>query len=78
MSIPQKLSAHLTQNKKLFQELLPIGKSFDIIIVHSALEVSIRESNCPGDYVEPAYIIGKGEIVTVFYRYICEYIKQEY
>lgn len=48
-------------------------KSFDIIIVHSALEVSIRESNYPGEYVEPAYIIGKGEIMTVFYRYICLY-----
>lgn len=53
--------------------ILMTKKNFDIIIVHSALEVSIRESNCPGDYVEPAYIIGKGEIVTVFYRYICLY-----
>ena len=31
MSIPQKLSSHLSQNITLFQQLLPIGKSFDII-----------------------------------------------
>ena len=29
--IPNKLSSNLKQNKKLFQQLLPIGKSFDII-----------------------------------------------
>ena len=31
MSIPHKLSPNLSKNKTLFQELLPIGKSFDII-----------------------------------------------
>ena len=31
MSISHKLSSNLSKNKQLFQELLPIGKSFDII-----------------------------------------------
>ena len=31
MIIPQKLSSHLTDNIHLFHQLLPIGKSFDII-----------------------------------------------
>ena len=42
MSIPQKLSAHLTQNKKLFQELLPIGKSFDII----TRDITLGSTSC--------------------------------
>ena len=53
--------------------ILVTKKSFDIIILHSKLEVSIRDSTYPGDYVEPAYIVGQGEISTVFYRYICLY-----
>ena len=53
--------------------ILCTKKSFDIIILHSKLEVSIRDSSYPNDYVEPAYIVGQGEITTVFYRYICLY-----
>ena len=57
---------------KLFN-VLCLKQSFNIIMVNKYLEVSIRESKYPNDYVEPAYIIGKGEIVTVFYRFICLY-----
>lgn len=53
--------------------ILATKKSFEIIILHTKLEVSIRDSNYPNDYVEPAYIVGQGEITTVFYRYICLY-----
>ena len=42
MSIPHKLSSNLNQNVKLFQELLPIGKSFDII----TREISLGSTPC--------------------------------
>lgn len=58
---------------KLFN-ILSTKNNFNLIIVHKYLEVSIRESNYPGDYLEPPYIVGKGEILTVFYRYICIYL----
>ena len=40
--IPNKLSSSLTQNKKLFQELLPIGKSFDII----TRDITLGSTSC--------------------------------
>ena len=42
MSIPEKLSSNLIQNKKLFQELLPIGTSFDII----TREITLGSTPC--------------------------------
>lgn len=40
--IPNKLSSSLTQNKKLFQEILPIGKSFDII----TRDITLGSTSC--------------------------------
>lgn len=42
MSIPQKLSSHLSQNITLFQQLLPIGKSFDII----TRDITLGSTSC--------------------------------
>ncbi|MBQ8040197.1 MAG: hypothetical protein IJ274_10080 [Lachnospiraceae bacterium] len=42
MSIPKKLSSHLDQNIKLFQKLLPIGKSFDII----TRDITLGSTSC--------------------------------
>lgn len=53
--------------------ILAKKNSFNIIILHNSLEIPIREANYPGEYVEPAYTVGQGEITTVFYRYICLY-----
>lgn len=40
--IPEKLSSNLSKNKKLFQDLLPIGKSFDII----TREITLGSTPC--------------------------------
>lgn len=45
--------------------------SFDLVIVHSGLEDTIREGTAPSEYVMPIYTVGKGEITAVLYRYIC-------
>lgn len=47
--------------------------TFALVIIHPSLIVDSRDSNYPSEYVEPAFIIGEGEICAVFYRYICLY-----
>lgn len=54
----------------LFNELAKFN-SFDLIIVHPALEDTVREGTAPSEYVMPIYTIGQGEITAVLYRYIC-------
>ena len=71
LMVTPKVSTEISVGK-LFN-ILCTKKSFNLIMVNKNLEVSIRESKYPNDYVEPAYTVGKGEIVTVFYRYICLY-----
>lgn len=57
---------------KLFNKLSQFP-SFDIIIYNRDLVEDIRENVMPSEYIEPIYVIGKGEITAVFYRYICMY-----
>jgi hypothetical protein len=45
-------------------------KKFSIICIHPELELSFISHEYPSDISHPAYIIGKGEITAVFYRYI--------
>lgn len=71
LMVTPKVSTEISVGR-LFN-ILCTKQSFNLIMVNKNLEVSIRESKYPNDYVEPAYTVGKGEIVTVFYRYICLY-----
>lgn len=43
---------------------------FYIYIVHSALSVDVFDGIMPYSYNIPRYLIGKGEILSVFFRYI--------
>jgi hypothetical protein len=45
-------------------------KNFRIICIHPELELQFISHEYPSDISHPAYIIGKGEITAVFYRYI--------
>lgn len=45
-------------------------RHFTIICIHPELELAYVSHEYPSDISHPAYIIGKGEITAVFYRYI--------
>lgn len=64
-SLPSQLSVGILFSK------LSMYNSFDLVIVHSGLEDTIREGTAPSEYVMPIYTVGKGEITAVLYRYIC-------
>ena len=45
-------------------------KSFKVFAIHSALDLKFIEHEFPSEISHPSYIIGKGEITAVFYRYL--------
>ena len=57
-----KLINAISKNKKL--------KNLDIYIIHSALKVNIITYHGLSDVNIPCYAIGKGEILSVFFRYL--------
>lgn len=57
-----KLIDAISKNKKL--------KDLDIYIIHSALKVNIITYHGLSDVNIPCYAIGKGEILSVFFRYL--------
>ena len=57
-----KLINAISKNKKL--------KDLDIYIIHSALKVNIITYHGLSDVNIPCYAIGKGEILSVFFRYL--------
>lgn len=55
--------------QKIIDYLLKF-ENFSIFGVHSALDIAFDEQEYPSEISHPSYIIGKGEIVAIFYRYV--------
>lgn len=45
--------------------------AFHIVIIHPSYTLKYNSSTYPGESIEPNYKLNEGEILAVFYRYIC-------
>lgn len=62
-------SSEVLSIQRLMEKLHKFS-SFSIFAIHSALDLSFVSHEYPSEISHPSYIIGKGEICAIFYRYL--------
>ena len=63
-----------TRNKlsiEILIEKLSKLNAFHIVIIHPSYLLKYNSSTYPCENIEPSYKLNEGEILAVFYRYIC-------